>query len=314
LLGGESKELHGFDLVLLTLVVLALAIWLLTLVANALILRGLRAPRLGYERVPSGSFGVAKEVRVATQNHKSLAGWFVLADGTTSAPAVLVMHGWGANASLMQGCIAPLHAAGFAVLLLDARCHGRSDDESHTSLPKFAEDIDAGLEWLHGQPQVDSLRLAVIGHSVGAGAALLSATRCKEVRAVVSLSAFAHPREVMLRYMASYRIPYPVVGWYILWRVQKVIGSRFDAIAPLRSIAHLACPVLLVHGQEDEVVPLNDALRLLASGQPGSVQLLEVAGRHDLRTALDEHLSEITDFLRLSLAPESYGRHCSISV
>ena len=30
------------------------------------------------------------------------------------APAVLVLHGWGANAATMWPLVAPLHAAGFA--------------------------------------------------------------------------------------------------------------------------------------------------------------------------------------------------------
>ncbi len=41
---------------------------------------------------------------------------------------------------------------------------------------------------------VDAQGLAVMGHSVGAGAALLTATRRTDVRAVISLSAFAHLR------------------------------------------------------------------------------------------------------------------------
>jgi len=287
--------------VLLTLGLAGLSAWGLRLAVNALILYGLRAPRVAYAGLSSGDFGVAREVRLPTRHDKVLTGWFAAAPGAKTAPAVVVMHGWGANASLMQGCLAPLHAAGLAVLLLDARCHGRSDGEPFTSLPRFAEDIEAGLAWLRQQPEVDATQLAVIGHSVGAGAALLAATRHNEVRAVVSLSAFAHPHEVMLRYLASYRIPYPVLGWYVLRHVQQVIGARFDAIAPLRSISRVTCPVLLVHGREDDMVPVNDARRLLAAGQAGRVRLLEVAGRHDLSTALDAHLPEITGFLQQAL-------------
>ena len=293
--------LLGINALLLKLGVATLVAWLLLLGANALILYGLRAPRLTYPGPLRGEFGVAQEVRIPTRNHKTLTGWFVPGSAAAGSPAVVVMHGWGANASLMQGCLAPLQAAGLGVLLLDARCHGRSDGEPFTSLPRFAEDIEAGLAWLAAQPLVDPKRLAVIGHSVGAGAALLAATRHSEVRAVVSISAFAHPHEVMLRYLASHRIPYPLVGWYVLRHVQQVIGARFDAIAPLRSMAHLDIPVLLVHGREDEMVPLDDARRLLAVGRSGSVRLLEVPGRHDLRTALDQHLPEITDFLQQAL-------------
>ena len=73
--------------------------------------------------------------------------WFVPVAGVDVAPAVVVMHGWGANASLMLPVVAPLHAAGLAVLLIDARCHGDSDGEPFTSLPRFTEDIEAGLDW-----------------------------------------------------------------------------------------------------------------------------------------------------------------------
>ena len=299
---------------MLTLGVSALVVWALMLGANALILFGLRAPRLDYAGPLCGDFGAAREVRLPTCNQKMVTGWCVAPSCAGTSPAVVVMHGWGANASLMQGCLAPLHAAGLGVLLLDARCHGRSDGEPFTSLPRFAEDIEAGLAWLTTQPWVDPTRLAVIGHSVGAGAALLTATRHTDVRAVVSVSAFAHPYEVMRRYLASYRIPYPVLGWYVLWHVQRVIGARFDAIAPLRSMTQISIPVLLVHGRDDEMVPLGDARRLLAAGPPGQVQLLEVAGRHDLSTALEEHLPEITVFLQQALQQVSTRVDTSVSV
>lgn len=298
---------------LLTLGLSALSAWALAQVVNALIVYGLRAPRVSYTQAPAGMAGLATEVRIPTRNQKTLTGWLVTPPGAVVAPAVVVMHGWGANASLMQGCAAPLQEAGLAVLLLDARCHGRSDGERFTSLPRFAEDIEAGLDWLRQQPQVDVQRLAVVGHSVGAGAALLSATRRHDVRAVVSVSAFAHPQEVMRRYLADYRIPYPLLGWYVLHHVQKVIGARFDAIAPLCSIARLTCPVLLVHGSEDEMVPLNDARRLYAAGQPGQVKLLEVPGRHDLSTALDAHLPEIACFLQSALSGDRCAAGAPVS-
>ena len=135
----------------------------------------------------------------------------------------------------------PLHEAGFAMLFVDARCHGASDDDSFASLPRFAEDIAAGLAWLKHQPNIASDRVALLGHSVGAAAALLHAAHHDDVGAVVSLSAFAHPEEVMRRFMAEKRVPYPLLGWYVLRHVQKVIGTSFDDIAPLRTLAAVAC-------------------------------------------------------------------------
>jgi len=277
------------------------AVWGLRAAVHQLILRGLRAPRVIHQMLVDhpGSSGYA--VRIPTVNGKSLFGWFAPLAGAPTAPTVLVMHGWGANAAMMTACLTPLKSAGMSVLLVDARCHGLSDDETFTSLPRFAQDIQAGLDWLIAQPEVDCKRLAVIGHSVGAGAALLCAARGDAVRAVVSISAFAHPYEVMRRFMASKRIPYPIFGWYVLQYVQKVIGSRFEDIAPLRSIQKVRCPVLLVHGTEDEMVPFADAQRIAAAGSSGMVRLMGVPGRHDPSDALVEELPQIVDFLRQAL-------------
>jgi dipeptidyl aminopeptidase/acylaminoacyl peptidase len=276
------------------------AVWGLRRLTHFAILRGLRAPRLVHSLGPDGQ-GIAadqvREVRIPGPRGKQLFGWLVsppLAAGRP-APAVLAMHGWGANAASMWPAVLPLHAAGFAVLLIDARCHGRSDDEAFTSMPRFAEDIAAGLAWLRLQPEIAADRLALLGHSVGAAASLLHASRHHDVRAVVSLSAFAHPREVMRSFMAEKRVPYPVVGWYVMRHVQRVIGVSFDEIAPLNTLPRVMCPTLLVHGRHDTVVPVSDAHRLLAASS--RTRLLLVDADHDPRSALAPHAQTLTDFL-----------------
>jgi pimeloyl-ACP methyl ester carboxylesterase len=280
-------------------------VWALRRLAHVAILRGLRAPRLGHAQGPDEHGLVAdqvREVRIPGLRGKALFGWLVSppAGAQRPAPAVLAMHGWGANAAMMWPVVPPLHAAGFAVLLVDARCHGRSDDEKFTSMPRFAEDIAAGLDWLRLQPDIAADRLALLGHSVGAAAALLHASRHHDVRAVVSLSAFAHPRELMRRFMAEKRVPYPVLGWYVLRHVQRVIGASFDDIAPLATLARVRCPTLLVHGRADRTVPADDALRLQAVSR--RARLLLVDGDHDLSDALGPHAEVLVDFLRAACA------------
>ena len=270
--------------------------WALHALAHQAILRALRAPRTAHPE-PSAQAAAAglTAVRLCGPQGRSLFGWW-LPPPAAPSPALVVMHGWGANATLMLPLALALRAQGWAVLVPDARCHGRSDDEAYTSLPRFAEDIDAALDWLHAQPGIDTSRLALAGHSVGAGAALLCATRRDDLAAVLSLSAFAHPREVMRRWLAEHRLPYPLLGWYVLHHVQRVIGARFDDIAPLASIARVRCPVLLVHGCDDRTVPFADAERLQAAGA-GRAVLLPVQAGHDIGDALAAHTDEVTGFL-----------------
>lgn len=285
--------------------------WALRRLAHLAILRGLRAPRVVHD-LPQAHPGVAagrvREVHLRGPRGKRLSGWLVSPASASRrpAPAVLVMHGWGANAAMMWPVVPPLHDAGFAVLLIDARCHGRSDGEAFTSMPRFAEDIAAGLDWLKRQPDIATDRLALLGHSVGAAAALLHLSRHRDAQAVVSLSSFAHPREVMRGFMAEKRLPYPVVGWYVMRHVQRVIGSRFDDIAPLNTIARVQCPVLVVHGRADTVVPVADADRLVARN--GRARLLHLEGDHDLRAALAPHAGTLIDFLRTACAVQGPSR------
>lgn len=269
--------------------------------AHRLLLRRLRAPRLPHGRTPGDLGLAAQSLRLRAAGGKWLFAWFVPAPGAGPAPAVLLMHGWGANAAHMLPAVPFLQAAGFAVLLPDARCHGASDDEEFSSMPRFAEDIGAGLDWLHAQPAVDAARLAVAGHSVGAAAALLAATQREDIRAVVSLSAFAHPAELMRRWLGEQHLPWWPLGWAVARHVQRVIGARFDDIAPLATLPRVCCPVLLVHGRQDETVPCGDAERLHAASA-GRAALLMVPGGHDLGDALGPHAARIVGFVRQALS------------
>lgn len=268
------------------------------------LLHGWLLRRFAAPRVPHGSspaeWGIrAEAVRIPAAGGKTLFAWFVPSPHRARAPAILIMHGWGANAALMLPALPPLHHAGHAVLLLDARCHGESDDEAFTSMPRFAEDIASGLDWLKTRAELDPARLALVGHSVGAGAALLCASRRSDVRAVVSLAAFAHPADMMRRLLAGLHAPWWPLGWAITRYVSHVIGARFDDFAPVNTIARLRCPVLLVHGRRDATVPFDDARRLLAAAGP-DVRLLAVDADHDLSSAMSTEHDAIIGFLEAS--------------
>lgn len=289
--------------------------WLLLRTAlHRLIRAGLAAPRVVEAQDPAQAGLSFRTVRIATVNQRSLHGWWIpSASGQDSGPAVVVLHGWGGNAEMMLPLARPLHEAGLGALFIDARCHGLSDDDSFASLPRFAEDVDHACEWLIGQAGVAAGKIGLIGHSVGAGAVLLAAARRPTVAAVVSVSAFVHPAEMMQRWLAARKVP----GWarrYVLAYVQNVIGHRFDDIAPLTSMGRLQCPVLLVHGEDDEVVPVEDARRLYRAGRQGKARLLVLPGDHETFVDLPREVAAIAGFLRQMLVgvdPVTAGARCT---
>lgn len=239
-------------------------------------------------------------VAIATENAKRLHGWFIAGAGAGRRPAVVLLHGWGGNAEAMLPLARPLHDAGFSVLLIDARCHGRSDEDSFASMPRFAEDLGHAIDWLQRRDDVDSRAVAAIGHSVGAAAVLLAAAHRSDLAAVVSIAAFAHPAAMMRRWLAAKGIPRSV-GALILRYVEWVIGHRFDAIAPVNTIRRVSCPTLLIHGDSDETVPLDEA-RAIHAGRCGDRVVLKiVVGGHDDYADLDRELPALVAFLSQSV-------------
>jgi pimeloyl-ACP methyl ester carboxylesterase len=237
--------------------------------------RFFRVQRVALELGPS-DFGLdAEDVTITGPNHRALRGWFVVAPGDDRPrPAVLVIHGWNSAASLMLPIASLVHAAGAHALFLDARCHGRSDGDRFASMPRFAEDIDAGLRWLRDDARVMPCCVVLLGHSVGAGASLLAASRDLRVAGVVSIAAMAHPGTLMRANMRARGVPAPLIT-LILREIERTVGLPFDSFAPISTISRIRAPVLLVHGGRDNVVPPTDATRL-ARASAGRAQQLVV--------------------------------------
>lgn len=237
-----------------------------------------------------GDLGLtAEHVWLESGSGIRLHGWFVPVPG--AAPAVLVVHGWGGNASLMLPLAPELHRAGFHALFLDVRNHGLSEPDRFVSMPRFADDLEVALDWLEDRPEVTTI--GVIGHSVGAGAAILSASRGRSPGAVVSVAAPADPGDLMRELMA--RLPRPLLG-AVLAVVQRIIGARFEDFAPRHRVSAVESPLLLVHGDADSVVPVA-SLHELATAQPRAEVLMVADAEHSDLERFAPHFGEITGFL-----------------
>jgi len=256
---------------------------------------GFRAPRIRETGSP-GDYGLAYDaVRIPTLRQRHLFGW--LLPQPESDCTIIVVHGWGSNAELMLPLAAPLQRAGFNLLLYDARNHGSSDADSFSSLPRFAEDLGMAMTWLKYHHPHRAARIAVLGHSVGAGAALFEASRNPDITAVISIAAFADPARVTEGYLRHLHLPQLVTRLVIRY-VEWIIGFPFETIAPMNSVRHIACPILLVHGTNDQTVPVEDARRILANCRTSQARLLEVDGAgHDSVDKIEQHVSELTRFL-----------------
>jgi pimeloyl-ACP methyl ester carboxylesterase len=283
---------------LTTVAVLAVAATAWRRAVPRVLARFFRVRRVGLEIGPS-DFGLeAEDVTIAGPNHRALKGWFVACPGADRArPAVLVIHGWNGAASLMLPVASLVHDAGAHALFLDARCHGRSDEDGFASMPRFAEDVDAGLRWLRADARVEPACVVLLGHSVGAGASLLAASRDPSVAAVVSIAAMAHPGTLMRANMRARGIPGPVITG-ILREIERAIGLPFDTFAPISTISRMSSPVLLVHGASDDVVPPTDATRLEQASAGRARRVIVPGADHASLDAFLRAAPAVTSFIQ----------------
>ncbi|MEN8040765.1 MAG: alpha/beta fold hydrolase [Actinomycetota bacterium] len=260
--------------------------------APRLFKRAWRPPQREVHQSPADLGLPEEQVWLTNPGEIQLHGWFVSAGNSNAA--VVVLHGWGGNAAHMLDLAPVINGAGLHALFLDVRNHGLSEHDDHVSMLRFAEDLGTAVEYLRSRGDVTDV--AVIGHSVGAAAAIYYASYHDDVSAVVAVASFAHPGDLMNENLS---LPSPV-RWAVLRAIEAMIGKGFDVIAPRARIEHVKAPMLLVHGKLDDVVPVENSYEL-AELRPGTELLVVPDGAHSDLTPFESTFPAVVDFINTNV-------------
>jgi dienelactone hydrolase len=90
-------------------------------------------------------------------------------------PVVILIHGFASDRSIMSTLARRLARSGLAVLAIDLRGHGANRNpfmENPLTADALTGDVKAAVDYARSSPFADGSRVIVIGHSMGAGAAL----------------------------------------------------------------------------------------------------------------------------------------------
>ncbi|MGD2069875.1 MAG: alpha/beta fold hydrolase [Gemmatimonadota bacterium] len=244
-------------LVVVGLVLLVLAIlFLLDRMALAVV----RPPRRPPGRTPA-DLGLRHE-DVVVPSAYPLRGWLLESrpDGAVGGPAVVLTHGWAANAGVLVGLAATLVRRGHPVLLYDVRGHGRSEDAPWVTVRHFRDDTEAAARWM--ARRFPDRPVVLAGHSMGGAAAVLAAAAGAPVAGLVLLAAPADVLEVTAAYIRERGFPGTLMVWLFrpFWRLR--IREPYDRLIPERRLPAVAAPVLVVQPDADRRVPEAHARRL----------------------------------------------------
>jgi uncharacterized protein len=199
---------------------------------------------------------------VETEDGERLRAWWVPARAEVLGH-VLLCHGNGGNIGDRVPNLSLLTAAGFDVLAFDYRGYGRSSgrpSERGTGL-----DARAARAALLRRDGVDPERVIYLGESLGGAVALALALEHPPAGLVLQ-SAFTSVRDIA-------RFHYPFLPAALVP----------DAYPSLRLIPALRAPLLVLHGDRDDIVPLMHGEELFeAAPDPKRLEVLPDVGHNDL--------------------------------
>ncbi len=183
-------------------------------------------------------------------------------------PAVVLTHGWGSSRIGALTRLGPLLARSSLVVAWDLRGHG----ESGGSCTHGVHEVDDLLALID---RIDQRRpIVLMGWSLGAGVSIAVAARSSRVTGVVAECPYRHVRTPAQNMMIAMGMPWrlnlgPALGLLALIQRCPGLGRASGPFDRAADAARLNCPLLVLHGTEDPVSPLDDGRSIAAAAPKG---------------------------------------------
>ena len=178
------------------------------------------------------------------------------------AVKVLILHGFGAAASKFERYVSPLVKKGYEVLAFDAPAHGDSDGKT-TNAVEYSVMIKRVIE-LYGPIR------GFIAHSFG-GIALslaLEETAHDENTRIVFIAPATETTSAVDGAFAMLKINDAAVRKEFDKIIYNISGKETAWFSIRRAMNNIKAKVLWIHDEDDDITPLNDALKVKEDAHP----------------------------------------------
>ncbi len=189
---------------------------------------------------------------------------------------VLSSHGNAEDIGLLLPVLRTIQSDGFSVFAYDYRGYGTSTGTP--SEENVYRDIDAAYEYLVEDLKVAPDHIIALGRSLG-GAVAVDLARRKPVGGLILESSFT-------------------TAFQVLTRIRIFPIDRFQSISKIKQVH---CPILVIHGRRDEVIPFWHGEKLFEQANEPKLSLwVEGAGHNDLfEVAGRRYRQALADFVGL---------------
>ena len=219
-----------------------------------------------------------EEVRFTAADGTRLHGWWV--PSREERAVAIHFHGNAGNISHRLKVIETLHNLKLSAFIFDYRGFGKSAG-SPTERGTYA-DAEGAWNYLVRIKNVPPERIVLHGQSLGGGVASWLAVKHRPALLILE-STFTSTRDV-----ARHHCSFTPATWLITW--------RYDTLG---RATKLACPLLVIHSPEDEVIPYSQG-RAIFSAAREPKEFLEIRGSHNrgFVASYDVYVRGIDSFIK----------------
>lgn len=213
-----------------------------------------------------------KDFTLQNKDGLNLAVIEEFSEGKGPFPTVVLVHGYasGKNAHSNQALVDRLHAQGIATVRFDFRGHYDSEGKiEDVNISTGLEDLEAITKHVLADPRVDRERLGIYGSSYGGVVTEVFASRNPIFTCIVLKAPATDWNEGRrLRLGDDVMREWRNRGVYTFTHQGKEIPTPYSLVEDIASYdvyeetASIKVPVLIVHGDKDESVPLDQSKKL----------------------------------------------------
>jgi fermentation-respiration switch protein FrsA (DUF1100 family) len=242
-------------------------------------------PDKGNDTATPDIYGIKyDDVTFRTEDGLNLHGWFI--PGKKSSPdedlhTLLWFHGNAGNINHRLGNLKMLHErVPVNVFIIDYRQYGRS--EGKISEKGTYIDARAALAYLHSRKEINREKIIFFGRSLGSAVAVELALN-EKCRALILETPFTSILEMGKKL-------YPFLP------VSLLLKTKYDSLAKIKNIK---VPILVMHGDKDDLVPFEHGKRLYdMANEPKEFYTIPGAGHNDTHiVGGDEYFDVIRNFV-----------------
>ena len=204
-----------------------------------------------------------REYSILSEDGLRLYGHYIPPAGEMRG-VFLQVHGYRSNGfNDFCGAVGHMTRDGFGCLVVDQRCHGRSEGDTICFGVRERYDILLWCRFL--EKEFPGMPVILDGVSMGAatvmGAASLELP--ENVRGIIADCGYTSMEDIFRKVLAtSFRLPaFPLLPLAELYCRLKN-GFGFSDLRSEESLAHAKVPVLLAHGEADDFVPYAMAVKI----------------------------------------------------